>query len=103
MNKQSDQITQDEDYATKKFDSHLGEIKDPQTIKIPLLEDDMAENFNFKSVMNSPLLQGIDVVQLQTFDQMYFNNFLKIKNCYRRFIQEVRLCENHTQILSQTL
>ena len=28
---------------------------------------------------------GIDVIQLQTFEQLFYNNFSKIKNSFRKF------------------
>ena len=59
-----DQIALSDDYSAKKFDSQSNEIKESPLVKIPLLEDEMVENFNFKTIMNSKLLDGIDRIQL---------------------------------------
>lgn len=59
-------------------------------ISSSLIENDIQENFNFKSIMSNQasfksLFEGLDVSQLQTFEQLFFNNFSKIKNSFRKF------------------
>lgn len=56
--------------------------------------EDITENFNFKKI-NSLSTQpqaaqflsqeGIEIVTLQTYEQLFFSNFQKIKNAFRKF------------------
>ena len=52
------------------------------------MDGDINENFNFKQLMssqNQQVLEGLDIIQLQTFEQLFFNNFQKIKASFRKF------------------
>lgn len=56
--------------GTKKYESII--------INSNYLNDDITENFNFKSLMPSSansVLDGLDIIQLQTFEQLFFSNF----------------------------
>lgn len=55
-----------------------------------LIQSDISENFNFKPIMSQQSVvkrtfESLDIIQLQTFEQLFFNNFTKIKNSFRRF------------------
>ncbi len=57
-----------------------GKKYDNINISSSLIENDIQENFNFKSIMSNQagfrsLFEGLDVSQLQTFEQLFFNNF----------------------------
>lgn len=67
-----------------------------------MMNDDITENFNFKKI-NSLSTQsqsaqflnqdGIDIVKLQTFEQLFFSNFQKIKSAFRKFKGISRDCQ----------
>lgn len=55
-----------------------------------IVQHDILANFNFKPIVSNQAavqsrFEAVDVIQLQTFEQLFFNNFAKIKALYRKY------------------
>lgn len=63
-----------------------------------VLTKEISENFNFRSLFSSKnslssTFPGMDLFQLQTFEQLFFNNFSKVKTSYKRFKGKSKDCQ----------
>jgi hypothetical protein len=92
---------------SKFLSTAIYDVKEAKTVerKEPvanLIEGEVTEGFNFKSLMQqqsgptNPLFEGIDVMQLQTFEQLFFSNYTKLKNSFKKFKGMANDC--HTEI-----
>lgn len=62
-----------------------------------VLTKDTVENFNFRGLFSSKnslaTFPGLDLFQLQSFEQLFFSNFNKVKTSFKRFKGKSRDCQ----------
>lgn len=79
---------------TREIDVSQDKARNPhlhQTANLSaIVQHDIAANFNFKPIVANQAavqskLEAVDVIQLQTYEQLFFNNFAKIKALFRKY------------------
>jgi hypothetical protein len=64
---------------------------------LSMIPTDITESFNFKQLTTKQSLlkqEGIDLGQLKTFEQLFFNNFNRAKASARKFKQALADSKN---------